>query len=340
MTCRRQLAHERGLFWSSALLAVALHTGSACASPRVEFTPTDTLRGFSFADLMPWSPRGSLLAVESEEGLYVYDAGRPGESPERIDGGLGREQWSPDGAWIARLRASPEFRQRDTIDVIAASGTDRYMAYAGPRVWPILWAADGRLYVWPLSAPAFRTLRTPLEPSEQNLPARSTLVIGQMSPLGLLRFVPGSHPRTEPLAMIDSTFGTGHRMLMDALPEHGRFLVMGPPRAGGPLTAVVIDTEGRAITPQSSVQGSHSWYSLTHDGRAVLGAVVTTEGTEAATILAAELFIEDARLSWRSSISGTGTGMNPWMSRDGRFLAYVDPMSRSICIGRLDVRLE
>jgi len=326
------------------------------SAPRFHFVPLDTLRRVRFVvDRPPWAPMGTLLALEGGgDSLLVYDPERPHQPPRLVHRSSGRMHWSPDGRWIARLVAhlAPPFLPDTLLGVDTSTGAVDTL-YVG-KVWPYVWASDGDLYVWPegegggperLAPPkAWRASWTPPRTP------RPTLILGQrwgevsigatrhrIPMMGLQRFAPGVHPRADRLPALDSLFRFENLLLEDALPERGLFLVSGPLSHGGRTTTLLVDDWGRLVgeLPKDTTSWNPGPSCLISEGRIGLGAEVQSDGTEEGRILSARLVAIDVNWRWVVPIEGTGMGMTPWVSREGSFLAYLDPINGGICVGKL-----
>lgn len=158
--------------------------------------------------------------------------------------------------------------------------------------------------------------------------------------LSLVRFVPGNPSRLEPIGGLRSLFPHGHIVLLDESPRARRYLIWGQRRGGS--TKVVVDAEGRKVIPPSRLP-SATWdelESIGPDGQFGVGAHVQSEDDESGNVIAAKLYAVDFQRDEELEIVGASRGMNPRVSRDGRFLAYVDPFMDRICVGRLEVIRE
>jgi len=155
--------------------------------------------------------------------------------------------------------------------------------------------------------------------------------------MGLQRFAPGVHPRADRLPALDSLFRFENLLLEDALPERGLFLVSGPLSHGGRTTTLLVDDWGRLVggLPKETTSWNPGPSCLISEGRIGLGAEVQSDGTEEGRILSARLVAIDVNWRWVVPIEGTGMGMTPWVSREGSFLAYLDPINGGICVGKL-----
>lgn len=153
MTYTRHLVHFSAVFGLCTSIAGATASTSHHPSPvlRAQFVLQDSL-AYRLPDRRAWSPNGTLLALERNDGLFVYDFGRPGAEPVKVlDGHIARFDWSPDGLWLAGLVFESEHDRRyrrGSLKVVPASGGTPVMVVPPKPGHQVMWAGDGDIYVW------------------------------------------------------------------------------------------------------------------------------------------------------------------------------------------------
>ena len=315
---------------------------SSASGEHARFERLATLRWhlpFCPAGGSPWSPSGTLLAVDSSGRLGVFDASRPQVPPRTLLAMSSPTSiavsWSPDGRWIAcrtktYSRPNGNLSISDTLWVIPV--TDGGPTVAGSAVgWPFLWGSDGILYWWD-DAQASRFV-PPAPPSPQE-PDRSRRVPGLAEFLhqGIARVTPGDPPEVAPLhlgqALLHGTFRDGRRFLVQRIGSEPRSVVVS---ATGEVLASL---DGAAREDSSGTLLRYfSPNSVTAQGRYIIGfyEVDTKDGDN---IAKAVVFLTDTTGTSRIPVDGANYSTRAECSILGTWLA-LEVLSGGVEVGKL-----
>jgi hypothetical protein len=270
------------LGFSLATVADAPISGGAQSEsgpPRsIRITSVTSFAGCWPAQLRPWSPRGTLFALDGREGISVLDAAHPATPPRQLVGGRCYVVWAPDGRWLAALVRSPAPRiERELIVVTPATGSERDTLFDGRSAWPCIWACDGNIYYWDDEHPDNQHALQPPKAWRSQNPgpffSRAELVLRTspgISPPRLWRFKPCSDSGVTlaPIPALDSLAGSGNVLAYDEFTDGKRFLIHGPAaywNSGG----LVVDEHGSIL---DSLGRGVYWTAVSGDGPLGRGA--------------------------------------------------------------------
>jgi hypothetical protein len=291
--------------------------------------------------------------------MIVYDPTRPG-TQHRIRTGGARVQWSPDGTWIAALsHADARLQLPDSLFGIDVRTGNREVLWVGPNAWPFDWASDGSIYLLASRKDLVR-IAPPMEWRNQWKPGShyASLILGsrwgsvpygnsrmRVAALGLQRLSPRESARLDTLPALDSLFAFGNLLLHDQVPQQRRFLVWGQFSSTHMFVDVVVDDWGHLISPKTIKDPKRfpAPHALSMDSRFGFGADVLRvedDGSDTGKIVDAQVTALDLEGRWKVPIEGARPGIEPWESHEGNFLAYEDPATGDIVVGRLEVEFS
>jgi hypothetical protein len=298
----------------------------------------------------PWAPDRPVLALVKREGLFLFDAERPSESPRRIlETQVIDVRWSPDGSYLAcRVRVPTAARGGAVrLQLVPAAGGTAAYRIPPARIGACIWAEDGWIYYWDVKSGGRGRLEPPRDwrASAPPLPpARPHLVLvpvpGQRQNR-VVRFSTGSRtlevevpalaPRRTRSVWIGESF--------TAPPGATRFLVRIQDLRAGVTTAIVDSTGARrAVIGEQAGLPSFVGTSVASDGRWIAGhrpkgAARTLEGSE--------LWIADTGGRWSIRVDGAANAVEPRLARSGSYVVFEEAGSAAdvVHVGRLEVRL-
>jgi hypothetical protein len=108
------------------------------------------------------------------------------------------------------------------------------------------------------------------------------------------------------------------------------------------FVVVVVDDWGHLLSPLTIKDPKQfpAPHALSTDPRFGFGSdvlKVVDDRSDTGKIVDAQVTVRDLEGHWKVPVSGARPGIDPWESREGGFLAFEDPASGGICVGRLEV---
>ena len=338
--------------WSIAASARAITdtlAGALATSgrPYVKFLPMVTLAAqFQSPNsaVDPWSPDGDLMALQGNDGLYVYDASQPQMTPRRI---FTRHceyfTWAPDGDWILCRVPFADNPLSDYSDIVAVplSGDGTRTLISKADVGPFMWASDGHVYYWDSYTGSKHVVAAPEEwhnAHPNGFPSRTELPL-VFDPLNHRRRL---HHFNAELG-VDSTLNVvASRAAVIAnrgrFPDGERFLVWVYDPAQLPFSAI-INSSGEILQALGSDVSSTGFAGtcVSADGQFILGEHIVDDGNGT---IDSGLIAERVADSWRQRIDGVSRGVAPHLSHHGYLLSYTDDTTGLVHVGTLAIRLR
>jgi hypothetical protein len=342
----------------SALQKTAPHDTAAAAAaalPRARYFPLARLEGFRMPDGDPWAPDRSALLLVRRDGLFVFEATRPTEQPQRIlEAQILSVCWSPDGSWVGcRVRVPTVVRSGDVrLQFVSAAGGPVETRTPRARVGPFLWAEDGAIYFWD----AKRGTRSRIEPPRSWSQRQPRLPEARPPYLVLLPdrqqggreravlFTPAASGRPAVEVSVPGLVPPAARNLKvadvfpAAAPDGARFLVHLQPANEG-LRTFTLDSRGDRLARLGQVDSLPAFVgtSVSADGRYVAG-YRPRQG--AGTFAASAMWLADASGRWSVPVEDATHAVAVRVSHFGAFVAFEDPLSNTdlIHVGRVDVK--
>lgn len=298
----------------------------------------------------PWSPSGSLLAVDSAGTLALLDISKPREPLMRLFAKPPATNlavsWSPDGRWIAcrtKTYSSSPIREgtliTDSLWAIPVAGGPPILVWAGEEDGLFFWGSDGVLYSWQARRPSRFVL--PGGPTTTSDALKRQPRLSEFSPEAsrtrgvAARIVPGDPPGVTPLPAL------GRALICGSFPDERRFLVTRS-EGRGPRT-VVVDEEGTTlasldVTAREDSSGTKLEYfsagSVTSDGRYVAGFYEIDRDENVAK---AAVFLIDVAATSPIPVAGAPYAIHVECSRTDHWLA-LETLDSWVVVGALEVR--
>lgn len=279
-----------------------------------------SLSGYSLHDISNWSPVGAKLALSSGSGTSILDAASANLNPTLATHWYGQVIWAPDATWLTvRVQSWP--RPVMLVAVPVEGGKPQTLTQ-GDRVLPCIWASDGNLYYWTGETDAPELVPPPegwLSRPRPSIPPRPQVVM-EARGQGVTRFWrvdPSAEPAVQAVPALDSLAGSNWALIMDQSADGRRLLVHGPGTYSHSGSSLIMNERGALL---DSLGWAVHWRSLCSDGEHVVGMVTTDDGH---SILSSSLYLGDIHGHWRIEIPGTEGALNPCMSREGWFIAYL-----------------
>lgn len=322
-------------FSSSGLPCIEGEQGCFEEEPgTIVFEETASVPGFlTYGE--SWSPTNSFVAVSAPTGTTLID---PTTGSSRELGIQAREiQWSPDGSCASLVFMEQDHRTTALAVVRAADGAMRVIG-RGEDFTHQAWTGDGRPYSWrgDGSARAFSRPDIWQPPGGYVSEAAEDLVAVV------------ADPTTQRIGYKKFSRATARETTFVArdLPHDVEFLVMAscdrPPLA---LAFVLGNATYAGRTVLLSVKTGetllefvpHGFFgtSLARSGQWVVGHVELSRDEHA--FEGSEIWIASRTGHWIRSLGGVAVGMNPKCSNRGDWIAFDDPTTHSVRIGRLQV---